>query len=88
MPRTRTAKKLLEEIPYHERAKVSRFLTFLKKEGAYRKYVTACEQQNDRLPESVRSSSPIGGAFAWQATPEKHDYWSDLDQRWKEERDK
>lgn len=83
----RTSKKLLEDIPYSKRKKASKFLDFLKKKGAFRKYVTNCENLTDRLLTSIEGTT-IGGAFTWADTPEDPAYWSGLEDLWLAEQDK
>lgn len=75
------------------------FFAFLRKEEALIAYVKAFENQScdpagklKTLRTAKEPSSWFSSAFVWASTPQGHDYWSQLNDKWhaclKEQKDK
>lgn len=66
-----------------------KFRQFLIDNGAYTKYINNVKQLCGRLPNFIEKFSEnnqrelINHAFTWDRTPEDQNYWSDLNDKWK-----
>ena len=70
-------KKVIEE----------RFITFLKNKGIYDQFILNLDV-NPPLEQFFKDSEFekefICSAFSWLNTPEKHDFWRDINDEWLE----
>ena len=68
-----------------------KFIKFLKKHGALRKYKANVKQQDHvSFDETIDSCDKgnnhyVGAAFTWSKSPEGIDYWAKLSKLWNAE---
>ena len=55
------------------------FFDFLQKNNALKAYKKAYKKCRG---ETVNEYIPLGGSFVWACTPEGHEYWRSLDEKW------
>ena len=58
-------------------------VAFLKKEGVIRKFITNIQNADwGHTTKKVFKIRGIDTAFTWLDTPEGHDYWDDIDEKY------
>lgn len=64
-----------------------RFITFLKANNAFEKYMRNVKIEKVRLKSFLdcELNAPyfLGGCFIWQDTKEGHFFWENLNEKWK-----
>lgn len=58
------------------------FFDFLQKHNALEAYKRAFKATIGRRGISTNEYTPLGGSFVWACTPEGHEYWKSLDEKW------
>ena len=70
------------------------FYKFLSKNGCLRKFITNVRRQNSyyieglSILEILTRFDSVSAGFIWTHTDEGGQYWSDLNNRWNEERER
>ena len=57
------------------------FISFLKKNRIYRRFFKNCDIQIDKL--CIAPILFVTGAFVFYETKEGHDYWANIDMKWR-----
>jgi hypothetical protein len=58
------------------------FYDFLQKHNALEAYKRAFKVSIGRSDVRVYEYIPLGASFVWARTPEGHEYWKSLDEKW------
>ena len=60
------------------------FAKFLKDEGVFLQFKRNCDPGAFLvLFEADKYSRWVARAFTWESSPEKHDFWSAINEKWK-----
>ena len=58
------------------------FYDFLQKHNALEAYKRSFKTTIGRRNVGTNEYTPLGGSFVWALTPEGHEYWKSLDEKW------
>jgi hypothetical protein len=58
------------------------FFDFLQKHNALEAYKRSFKTTVGRRNVGTNEYTPLGGSFVWACTPEGHEYWKSLDEKW------
>lgn len=58
------------------------FFAFLQKHNALEAYKRSLKATLGNRYVKAHEYIPLGGSFVWACTPEGHEYWKALDEKW------